>query len=114
PVYHSSTNSDILVDFYNFYTGRVLLDTTFERVFKPNSSQYLETITAYSYRGDYNYEPYLIRTLQSNGDRIDKTIKYQSDYSGAIIDDLVSANMITTPIATSLYIAKASGVSGYV
>lgn len=114
PVYHSSTNNDILVDFYNFYTGRVLLDTTFERVFKPNSSQYLETITAYSYRGDYNYEPHLIRTIQSNGDRIDKSIKYQSDYSGAIINDLVNANLIATPVATSLYIAKASGVSGYI
>ncbi|MBX2922897.1 MAG: hypothetical protein KF746_11935 [Chitinophagaceae bacterium] len=112
--YYSTSNSDILVQFYNFYSGRVLLDTTFERVFKPGSSSvYLETKTAYAYRDDYNYEPYKVSTIQSNGDRIDKTIKFQGDYSGTIMTNLTNANMVCIPVSTSFYIAKANGTSGY-
>lgn len=111
--YYPNSTSEVLVQFYSFYTGRVLLDTTFERVYRPSSTQYLETITAYSYRNDYNYEPYLVSTIHSNGDRVDKTIKYQGDYTGTIMTALTNANMVSTSVSENQYINKVSGTSGF-
>ncbi|MFT3948785.1 MAG: DUF5977 domain-containing protein [Agriterribacter sp.] len=111
----STTDADILVDSYNFYTGRTLLDSVNERIYKQNSNtQYLETTTRYYYNALRNYDINTIITVQSNGDKNTKTIKYANDYCCMPISNAMSgANMVSVPVETKLWVAKYGGASGY-
>lgn len=91
--YNTSSTGDMTVSFYDTYTGRTELDTTYEDVYSTvNRTQYTETKTAYSYnsRADTsyvmatpadNYDVKQIATWQSNGDTSLKTIAYPGDYN---------------------------------
>jgi hypothetical protein len=111
--YLLSSNSDITVDFYGFYTGRTQLNTSYERVFKPNDvNQYLETVTYYG----YNYNNYLlssISTVQSNGDGYGKSITYSNDLSGGVINTMLQNNMVAVPVATTTSMSYSAGGSAY-
>jgi Family of unknown function (DUF5977) len=115
--YQTSTTTDMSVETYNMYTGRSELDTTYERVFKPNNStDFAETKTVYHYNND-NYEPNVIQKFESDGTVTRKEIYYTIDYinrynnchqlvSGASttnseIVTLVQKNIISLPVETA-------------
>jgi hypothetical protein len=78
--FQTTSNNDMYVDIYDLYTGRTELDTTYERVFKPNSNtEYVETVTGYAYN-DENYEVRLVKTIQSDGTYKQKNIYYSIDF----------------------------------
>lgn len=108
-------NADIIVDSYNFYTGRTLLDSVNERIYRQNSNaQYLETTTRYYYNTLRNYDINTIITVQSNGDNNIKTIKYANDYCCMPISNAMSnANMVSVPVESKLWVAKSGGSTGY-
>jgi len=83
--YLKTASADMNVDRYGMYSGREQLDTTYERIFKPNdTTQYTETVTAYSYNNANNFDVNQVTTLQSNGDINYKNIKYSSDYNTGV------------------------------
>jgi uncharacterized protein DUF5977 len=115
---------DLGVDFYYMFTGRTQLDSTYERVYRVSDvTQFVQTATGYEYNSDVskgytsnmlNYDPFLITTLQSNGDINFKNIKYSSDYNTGILATIVSKNMVSLPVATVNYVQKSgSSTSQY-
>jgi hypothetical protein len=111
--YNTASNSDMKVEFYGMYSGRVHLSQTYERTYKPGYPlQYLQTGTSYVYNYEHNYEPNNISITQSNGDVVYKSIKYTSDYSGGPITTLVQNNIVSLPIASFNRVSKA-GLGSY-
>ncbi|MBX3254206.1 MAG: hypothetical protein KF862_08715 [Chitinophagaceae bacterium] len=108
-------NADIVVDAYNFYTGRVLLDSVNERIYRQNSNtQYLETSVRYYYNSIVNYDINTIITTQSNGDKNTKTIKYARDYCCMPVSNAMSnANIVSVPVETKVWVARSGGTTGY-
>jgi hypothetical protein len=108
--YLTLSNTDMGVEIYPVYTGRMPLVKTAERTYRPtDATQYVETQTTYDYNYLYNYEPFLITTTQSNGDVIRKAIKYSTDYSGGALTTIVQNNMVTVPVAVSTYVNRVVG-----
>lgn len=104
----NSVSNSLSVDIYGMYTGRVLLDTTYQRIYKLNDqSQFVQTFTAYDYNSNYNYEVNQIATLQSDGDIGYETIKYSSDYTGGALSSLTQNNIVSTPVEKTTAILKA-------
>lgn len=100
--YTTASNSNMLVDIYDMYTGRIELDSTYERTYRVNdASQFVETVTAYRYNTN-NYEVSNIYTTQSNGIQNTKNIYYTSDLSGGALSTLVSNNVVALPVSTSI------------
>ncbi len=108
-----NTNSDIIVDPYYVYTGRVEDTATYERIYKPSSStQYIETVTKYEYNSS-NYQVSKITTIQSNQDENYKEIKYVSDYySSGILATLYQNNILSMPVKSTSSAKKNGSVSG--
>jgi hypothetical protein len=108
----------MMVDKYDPITGRTLLSRTVEKVFKTHSSsQYLQTVTDYTYNeGDYltgwNYEVNKIKTTHSNGDTTIKYIKYSGNYSG-IYSDLTNDNISTLPVSVATSFIKKGTTAEY-
>ena len=103
-----ATNQDLGVNGYSMYTGRTLLDTTYERVYKQNSSTlYDETATGYYYNIG-NYEVSQSFAIQSNGDVIRKYFNYSNNYSSGVYATLASVNNIALPVETITNIYRAS------
>lgn len=99
------TYEKMTVDNYNIYSGRLPLQTTYERVFKPGSAtQYLETSTQYTYNDNYLVNN--ITTTQSNGDKNYKTINYNNSL-------LTSHNIIATPSETATSFMKSGSSTTY-
>lgn len=96
-------------NFYPMYTGRVQLDTTYQRTYRVGDpTQFVQTETSYAYNSMNNYEVNDITTEQSNGDINDKSIKYSSDYTGAALTMLVQNNLVSVPVETTTSVTKAS------
>ena len=100
--------SDLNLFRYNMYTGEALLDTTYERTYKPASSTCLTTITTYQY--GHPTSNYLdasalseISTTQSNGNIKNKYIKYSGDYqySGGIFQTMGNNNIYYFPVESN-------------
>jgi len=95
-------NAGMNVRMYGVYSGRMELDSTYERVFKQGSaSQFIETVTAYTY-SSYNYQVKTIITTESNGDKNFKQI----DYSGEGYGTLAQNNILNIPVHTITGIIK--------
>jgi YD repeat-containing protein len=106
-VHTTASTSDLVVDIYHYYSGRVELQATHDRRFKPNSStQYLETVTEYGYN-EYNYQVNSITTTQSNGDKNYKEIRYSVDFSSTL-STFTQNNILNVPITIALSLRKAS------
>ena len=112
PSYLTVGGPDMKVDYYGLYTGRTELATTYERVYKASDqTQYVETVSNYSYAG--NFEMNSISTTGSDGIGRGKLIKYTSDYAGGIITTLLNNNIVSVPVEVSTSVSDASG-NGYV
>lgn len=102
--YTNASNSAMGVDIFGYYTGRIELDSTYERVFNlSDASKYTETVTAYQYNnGSTNYDVNQITTVQSNGNTNYKQIKYNSDFlnTGTVLDNLYNNNIFSVPVST--------------
>jgi YD repeat-containing protein len=104
--YRTSSTSDMLVDIYDLYTGRIELITTRERVFKPtDQAQYVETVTQYSYNG-FNLSLSHVGVTQSDGSYTNKSIFYTDSYveswdgtANAELNALYLNNIITEPVS---------------
>lgn len=103
--YVTQSNGDLKADKYLAYSGRVELKTSYERVFKAtNPSQFLETVTEYTYNNYTNYSIREIKTTESNGSLKRKIINYSDQYSDPVTLDLLSQNnIIATPVETITY-----------
>jgi hypothetical protein len=109
----AASSANMKVEFYGMFSGRVELKKTTDKVYsKANQSNFIQTVTQYSYNSANNYDPYLVSTTQSNGDIINKWIKYTSDFSGGIMTTLNQANIVSLPVTTATMIDKASGPTG--
>ena len=102
--YLTSTTSDISVDTFDLYTGRLELVSTmvtdYSNVTPANNVQ---TGTSFTYNGYYNYEVNETTTTESNGDVTHKYMSYTSDYpstQNAAIKALVARNNIAAPVRT--------------
>jgi len=99
--YINSSSSDMLVDFYGMFTGRTELDSTEEKHYKPGSNTDA-LVTRIKYTYDPNiYEVSSINTINSNGDKESKFIRYSSSFSGGVFDVLNQNNIITIPVSTA-------------
>lgn len=98
--YQTSSNSSMKVEFYPMYTGRVELTDSYERIYSSTDpQQFTQVPTRYTYNLD-NYEVKSVTTIQSNGDKISKYNLYSSDFSGGVIDQLKTNNMVSVSVAT--------------
>jgi len=107
--YYNDSNppmdSSMNVDFYGMYSGRIELDTIYDRTYSlSNPSQYAETMTSYTY-DPINYEVASTSIRQSNGDIDSKHFSYDGDF--ASYATLISNNILTLPIHTATYLTKA-------
>lgn len=103
---NSSANEDLKAELYNIYTGRVELSYTHERLYDMTDvSQNLETVTRYEYN-TINYQPNLVETTQSNGQKIYKELTYSCDYSTGMLNILKQNNIVGVPVTTSIYLLK--------
>jgi hypothetical protein len=114
-IYQKNSDENIGVEFYPMYTGRTELQTTYERVYKPNdASQYVQTQRQYRYNlGTPNYEAYEVSEKQSNGDWTYKYIKYSGDFAGGIFDVMKNNNMVSVPVSTNEMVSGPTS-SGYI
>jgi len=113
--YITTSNSGVLnVDIYNFYTGRMELDSVFERVFKPtDANQVVETITRYTYAPN-NLLHNSTTVVQSNGDKTSKYIRYSSDDGSTYGVQLWNNNILNEPMETyTIIIPKGSVIYDY-
>jgi hypothetical protein len=126
----ATDNGNMIADLYDTYTGRVNLDTTYERIYRTtDSTQYVQTATAYTYNQGWlpcekqwtgpfstNYDVNQITTFQSNGDINYKSISYPWNYNnglagnneGIYLQALLQANIISTPVETQTWVTKAN------
>ncbi|MDX2048315.1 MAG: DUF5977 domain-containing protein [Chitinophagaceae bacterium] len=105
----NQSNSEMLVDIYDVYSGRVELIESYERVFKSGtSSQYLETNTSFGYNNN-NFQVNKVTTTQSNGDINIKAIKYSNDYTTGIFTTLNQNNIVGLPVSTTTAVIKSGG-----
>ena len=102
--YTTVSNSNMLVDIYNMYSGRTELASTHERTYRVgDATQYVETVTTYAYN-NFNYEVSTIYTTQSNGTQNTKNIYYTSDfYNNGLLTTLFNNNIVALPVATSVF-----------
>lgn len=119
--YLTSTNNDMKVDIYYFYTGRIQMTTNYERTYRTtDATQYVQTETDYTYNNGggcvadnncqmtyNNYEVQSVITHQSNGDVNYEYITYPGDYNTGILATLVSNNILSAPVSTRSYVLKA-------
>jgi len=95
----------MMVDEYSLYTGRLPLQTTYERTFKPGSStDYQETSVRYDYNSNYLVSN--ISTTLSNGDLNYKSINYDNAL-------LTANNIIATPSETTTAFTKSGSYDKY-
>lgn len=95
---------------YAMFTGRAELRFTYQRVFKTgDSTQFAETQTEYYYNTINNYDVRQINTIQSNGDRNAKYIRYSSDFTGGLFTTMSQNNMVSVPVSTGTTVTKADG-----
>lgn len=98
------TDGSMNIDFYGMYTGRINLDTTYERNYSTvNPSQYEETVTSYTYDPN-NYEVQSTSTKQSNGDINIKDFTYTGDFLNFAVFN--ANNVIALPVQTATYVIK--------
>jgi Family of unknown function (DUF5977) len=123
--YLTSTNSDMHVDLYYFYTGRAQLDTTYERTYRvTDSTQYVQTETDYSYNAgggciadnycQFTYNNYEVKSViskQSNGDINYQYYTYPGDYNTGILATLVQNNILSAPVESNYFVVKAGATS---
>ncbi len=111
--YTNASTGNLGVNFYGYYSGRMELDTTYERVYNPSdATKYTETVTAYQYNnGSTNYDVNQVTTIQSNGDINYKKIQYNSDFqnTGTALDSLYNNNIFSVPVANNTTVTKAAG-----
>ncbi|MBC7934220.1 MAG: hypothetical protein H7Y86_02510 [Rhizobacter sp.] len=117
--YFNTSNSDILVDIYDPIVGRVELETSYERTYKPGQSvEFVQTKKDYWY-SDVNYAVSMTQTFGSDGTIYWTYYKYNSDFvdypgvsmgtlnnltSNNIYNELVSvSNWIKDPLAGGQY-----------
>jgi hypothetical protein len=102
--YLTSTTSDINVDTFDLYTGRLeLTSTTVTDYSTVTPANNVQTVTSFSYNGYYNYEVNETTTTESNGDVSHTYMSYSSDYpstQNAAIQKLVKRNIIAEPVRT--------------
>ncbi|MBS1918294.1 MAG: hypothetical protein JST87_18655 [Bacteroidetes bacterium] len=107
--YTTSSNSNMTVDIYSLYTGRVELDSSYEKVYRVgDASNFVQTVTAYQYNYLYNFDVNQITSVQSNGDVNYKNIKYTSDFSGGPLTTLINNNIVSLPVATTSSVLNSS------
>lgn len=101
------SNASMKVDKYYFYTGRMLLSKTTNRIYKKGTAnQYQQTITEYSYNNAdcnscyyENYEVKEIKTTHSNGDVYYQNLRYDAPI-------LYWNSIFTVPFATTTSFQK--------
>jgi hypothetical protein len=99
------TYEKMMVDEYSLYTGRLPLQTTYERTFKPGSStDYQENSVRYDYNSNYLVSN--ITTTLSNGDLNYKAINYDNEL-------LTANNIIATPSETTTAFTKSGSYDKY-
>lgn len=122
----AQSNPDLKAEIFKYYTGRVELSSTTEKIYNPNDdSKFVSTTTEYTYHcegctgfvysysdpnyGSQNYEVANIKTTQSNGDIDTKYFTYSSDYyyEGGIFNTLGQKNIIGLPVSTESTVKKA-------
>ena len=97
--YQLSSSTDLDVDIYDMYSGRVELKSTIEKNYKPSSSAFSEVKTEYEYSAS-NFEIMRIKKYESNGDVVTKDIRYSNNYFGGVINTMLQDNMVAIPIET--------------
>lgn len=113
-----TSTTNLRVNTFDFFSGRLNLTDTYERSFKPGSTQYLQTATHYDYDDNNSFALNAlniskITTIQSNGDTLYKYIKYAGDFSGTAVDDLNANNCISTPVSTVSSVARLNGTEKF-
>jgi hypothetical protein len=123
-------SGDMIADLYDTYTGHVNLVTTYDRTYRTTDvTQYVQAETDYVYnQGWYgcqknftqpyssNYDLSEVITKQSNGDVNTKYFFYPFSYNfglagngEGILQNLVNANIVSTPVVTQTTVTKAGG-----
>jgi len=94
-----AVKDQLTVDPYTVFTGRVELQTTYDRFFKDND-HFLEKSIGYQYSPN-NYMTQKETTTLSNGDQMVKETYYTGDYTAVgVLQTLNSNNVINQPVAT--------------
>ena len=105
-----AVRDQLIVDPYTLFTGRVELQTTYDRFYKDND-HYLEKSMGYQYSPN-NYLVQKETTTLSNGDKLLKESYYSGDYTASgILQTMKNNNMLNQPVATYHSVIKANSSS---
>ncbi|HEU4471642.1 MAG TPA: DUF5977 domain-containing protein [Flavisolibacter sp.] len=117
--YTLSSSPDMTADYYGYYSGRVNLITSKERIYKQgDQTKFLETVTAFSYRTPYsssysNGEMFQKSVTLSNGDKEDYTYVYSNEINEGVYSTLTANNVWSIPIVVNAAKIKAGVGYGY-
>lgn len=104
--YLSQSNTDMDVEIYDIFAGKVLLNTSYERVYSTSSpSAYLQTETNFSYNYNNN-EVNQVTVKKSNGDIQQINTTYSVDYNTGVLSILNQNNIINAPVSVRTILVK--------
>jgi len=106
--YRTVSSTSMIVDIYDYYTGRLPLIQSKTRTYKPGSSTvYAEEVTDYEYSLD-TYLPQVTKTMKSNGDQLIQTFYTTGDYAtGTGLSELRNNNVLHEPRGSNTAIIRA-------
>lgn len=105
-LYINASNADIDYEKYYYYKGKSLLSSTVQKTYRPDGVNFVSETTSYS----YNSQDDLVSVTSnlSDGNSIQKSIKYNTDFSGGVLQTMTNNNILSVPVAvkTSRYISS--------
>lgn len=98
--YLNSSNDDVLIENYGYYQGKSLLTNTIQKTYRGDGINAVIDYTDYYYTNNGGaYDLISVRTKNSNGDFIQKYIKYNTDFNSGLLLTMTSNNIVSIPIA---------------
>lgn len=98
------SSTDMAVDTFDMYTGRVELKTAVETEFnKDDNNKFIQTITSFTYNAYYNYEVNCVTVTKSNGNVSSTYTTYTSDYpstQNSPLQIMQQHNIVSTPVSS--------------
>jgi len=99
-LYLNTSNDDIHIENYGYYQGKSLLARTIQKTYRSDGVNAVTESTDYYYTNNGGaYDLVGVKTQKSNGEYIEKHIKYNTDFNAGVLQTMVLNNIVSIPIA---------------